>query len=72
MFATPDDFAQYHLNLGETCDYDAMRNNIAVAHFHGNTAFAHSDFGGAPHETIGASVTYPETHAHHHGGDGGQ
>jgi hypothetical protein len=35
MFSGCDDFNQLHKSIGENCDYDAMRVEIAGAHFHG-------------------------------------
>jgi len=43
MFSSREAFDQYHHEIGESCDYDAMRSEIAEQHFHGNAAFEVSD-----------------------------
>lgn len=43
MFSDRENFNQFHHELGEVCDYDAMRAEIADRHFHGNAAFDVSD-----------------------------
>ena len=53
MFSSRHDFDQYHKEIGETCDYDAMRCEIGNSYFNGNANFSvtevtttSSDFGG--------------------------
>jgi hypothetical protein len=65
MFSGREDFNQFHQSIGETCDYDAMRGEIADSHFHGNTDFTISDI----------SAAFSESGSHsgdggHHGGGG--
>ena len=43
MFSDRDEFNQFHHEIGETCDYDAMRAEIADSHFQGNADFTISD-----------------------------
>jgi len=43
MFSSRESFDQFHRDLGETCDYDAMRGHIANEHFHGHADFSVSD-----------------------------
>ena len=53
MFSERDDFNQFHHELGEICDYDAMRAEVADRHFHGNAAFDVSDVFAISSETAG-------------------
>lgn len=53
MFSSREAFDQYHQETGESCDYDAMRTEIADQHFQGNSGFeigdiasVSSDYGG--------------------------
>lgn len=34
MYCHRDNFDQYHRDTGENCDFDAMRTEIAIQHFH--------------------------------------
>jgi hypothetical protein len=43
MFSDRDAFNQFHHEIGEHCDYDIMRAEIADRHFHGNSGFTISD-----------------------------
>jgi uncharacterized membrane protein YgcG len=43
MFSTREAFDQYHQEMGENCDYDAMRSEIADKHFQGNNEFEITD-----------------------------
>src|SRR5581483_10888155 len=43
MFSGRTDFDQFHRSLGESCDYDTMRADVAVAHFDGNLDFTIAD-----------------------------
>jgi hypothetical protein len=43
MFSDRSDFAQYHESIGEICDYDMMRAEVAANHFHGDVDFTVSD-----------------------------
>jgi hypothetical protein len=45
MFSGRDDFIQFHTDIGETCDYDAMRAEIAHNHFSGDVNFDVGDMG---------------------------
>jgi hypothetical protein len=66
MFSNRDDFNQFHLEIGETCDYDGMRAEIADRHFHGDTDFTISDVFAASSEA-GAD----QAHSGSHGMGGG-
>jgi len=43
MFSSRESFDQFHRDLGENCDYDAMRAYIADTHFHGDAGFSVPD-----------------------------
>lgn len=43
MFSERHAFDQYHQETGESCDYDAMRSEIAEKHFDGNSNFEVTD-----------------------------
>lgn len=43
MFLTHEDFDRHHKELGEQCDYHAMREEIGAACFSGNSHFTVSD-----------------------------
>jgi hypothetical protein len=43
MFSSRESFELYHQEIGESCDYDAIRSEIADQHFHGNSGFEISD-----------------------------
>lgn len=54
IFSNLDGYNQYHQELGEICDYDALRGEIADKHFSGNSNFeisnlvsASSSYGGS-------------------------
>jgi hypothetical protein len=71
MFCDREEFDQYHHTLGESCNYDGMRAEIAATHFDGNVDFTMSDIvqvfsdssddAGSGHGVAGG---------HAHGGDG--
>jgi len=63
MFSTRESFDQFHEANGEPCNYDAMRGEIAIDHFGGNSDFDFSDI----------ITAFSESDAgHDHGGhDGG-
>lgn len=67
MFSDRAAFEQYHQASGENCNYDAMRAEVAAAHFHGNAHFAMSDileaFSDSTHST-GDSHGAADGHAH--------
>jgi hypothetical protein len=39
MFSGREDFVKFHTDIGETCDYDAMRGEVAHNHFSGDVNF---------------------------------
>jgi hypothetical protein len=39
MFSGREDFVKFHTDIGETCDYDAMRGEVAHNHFSGEVNF---------------------------------
>ena len=39
MFSGREDFLQFHNEVGETCDFDAMRAEVAHSHFAGDVNF---------------------------------
>ena len=43
MFSTRSEFDKYHEEIGEICDYQAMRCDVANNHFNGNAGFETSD-----------------------------
>ena len=46
MYSVREVFDAYHREVGETCDYDAMRQEIADTCFSGNRDFTPAQFGG--------------------------
>lgn len=46
-FASPRDFYDYHLERGETCDYNEMRQEVGDICAHGNLYFSIDDLLGA-------------------------
>ena len=60
-YLSPADFEAVHREMGQTCDYEAMRSEVAESHFHGHSDFTvhdvfheaqahHGDFlGGSEH-----------------------
>jgi hypothetical protein len=75
MFTSPQDFARYHDNIGETCDYSRMRSEIATSHFHGNAQFSITDMRthwvGDDANSSGHSAGFGHGGGHGHGGHGG-
>ena len=66
MFSGREDFEQFHSENGESCDYDAMRTEIAHKHFSGNPNFTLEDIVGShPEHSSGA-----DHGSHHDAGDG--
>lgn len=47
MFSGREAFDQYHQEIGESCNYDVMRCEIADKHFGGNADFEVSDVASA-------------------------
>ncbi len=43
LFCSPRNFNIYHQNAGESCDYDAMRGEIANRYFDGRSDFQNSE-----------------------------
>lgn len=43
IFSNQDAYNQFYQDIGETCDYDAMRCEVADKHFSGNSNFEMSD-----------------------------
>jgi hypothetical protein len=43
MFSGREDFNQFHIDMGETCDYDAMRGEVAHNHFSDDVNFDAGD-----------------------------
>ena len=39
MFCSREAFNEHHAQVGETCNFDAMRAEVAESHFGGNTEF---------------------------------
>jgi hypothetical protein len=72
-FSGPDHFAAHHDALGQTCDYAAMRTELAAAHFHGNTQFSISDMPGHFLQGMSGDSGFSDAGGHRGGGgsDGG-
>lgn len=43
MFSSREAFNKYHQEIGENCDYDVMRSEIAERYFQGNSRFEIDD-----------------------------
>ena len=43
MFSLREDFTQFHTDVGENCDYDAMRAEVGHSHFSGDAGFTVDD-----------------------------
>jgi hypothetical protein len=73
MFSDRAAFDQYHRDLGEHCNYDAMRAEVAAAHFNGNSHFTMSDmleaFSDSAH-IAGAGDSHGVADGHSHGAGG--
>ena len=72
MFSDRTSFEEYHLGVGETCDYDTMRAEVAHAHFDGNVHFTITDMWetfspSAAHGTGFSHLGAAEGHLHGHG-----
>ena len=67
MFSDRENFNEYHREMGEYCDYNVMRGEIASLYSLGNSDFTISD--------ISASFSDSGSHSgdggHGHGGDSG-
>ena len=71
MFTDRDMFAEFHVGIGEHCDYDAMRSEISHAYLHGTADFSVSDIVGLS-SADGAHVggSHDAAAGHDHGGGG--
>jgi hypothetical protein len=71
MFSTPEDFAQFHMGTGESCDYDVMRGELAREHFSGDAGFTVEDVGNVFGEHV-SDASHGGSHdaagGHGHGG----
>jgi hypothetical protein len=71
MFSAREDFAQFHSDGGESCDYDAMRGEVAQGHFAGDAGFTMADVGNVFGEQV-SDATHGGSHdaggGHGHGG----
>jgi hypothetical protein len=71
MFSLREDFAQFHMDAGENCDFDAMRGEVAQDHFRGDAGFTVEDVGNVFGEHSSAA-THGGSHdagdGHGHGG----
>jgi len=67
MFSSRADFDEFHSENGESCNFDAMRAEIAHSHFGGNEEFTLDDIAGSGSEHDSGS----EHGAHHDAGGGG-
>ena len=66
IFSTREAFASFHAGIGETCDFDAMRAEVAHFHFGDNVDFTAAEIADTFSEhgpTAGHDVL-------HHGGSG--
>ena len=61
MFSGRDDFAKFHAGIGETCDYDAMRGEVAHNHFSGDANFDVGDIVSLYSEH-GSDASHSESH----------
>jgi hypothetical protein len=71
MFSDRPAFEQYHRELGEHCNYDEMRAEVAAAHFNGNSHFTMSHIVEAfPDSTHigGGGGSHGVAEGHSHGG----
>ena len=70
MFSSREDFDQFHSENGESCDYDAMRDEIGHSHFSGNAEFTFSDIisSSSHHETSTDHGGSQDSGGHGHGG----
>lgn len=66
MYCSCDDFVQYHTETGQSCDYEAMRTEVADYFFQANTAFDASDVVNSSSDWFGG-----EDSGGGDGGDGG-
>ncbi|MBV7263457.1 hypothetical protein KCG43_15750 [Photobacterium sp. WH24] len=53
MFSNRKDFDQFHQEIGENCDYDAMRCEIGDIYFNGSSDFSVSDITSASSDSGG-------------------
>jgi hypothetical protein len=75
MFSGRMDFDQYHHGLGENCDYDLMRAEVAAAHFNGDVHFTIPDILAAFPDNgdasgVGDGLGAADGHTHGHGDNG--
>ena len=71
MFSGREDFIQFHNEIGETCDFNAMRAEVAHSHFSGDVNFEVSGIANLYSEH-GSEAAHPGSHdsdsGHGHGG----
>lgn len=71
MFSLRDEFFQFHTDVGEICDYDAMRAEVSVRHFSGDENFTVDNIWDSFSEHK-SEVTHVDSHGsgdgHGHGG----
>ena len=71
MFSGREDFIRFHNEIGETCDFDAMRAEVAHSYFSGDVNFDVSDIVNLYSEN-GSEASHPGSHdsgsGHGHGG----
>ena len=61
MFSAREDFIQFHIDAGETCDYDAMRAEVAHSHFSDDVNFTVDDILSS-HSEHGSDATHTSSH----------
>lgn len=66
LFSSRADFDKFHSENGESCNFDAMRAEIAHSHFGGNEEFTFDDIVSSGSEHGSGSA-----HGGHHDADGG-
>jgi hypothetical protein len=67
IFSGRDDFDKYHQEIGENCDYDVMRCELAGNYFNGN-----SNFSGADVTSLSSDFASGFDSDGYAGGDGGK
>lgn len=71
IFSDRDGFDEFHQEIGETCDYDAMRAEVGEGYFHGHAGFSTSDVFAVSSESgieIGHSGPHGDGNGHDAGG----
>jgi hypothetical protein len=61
LFSSREDFAQFHNESGESCDYDGIRGEVAQEHFSGDAGFSAVD-GGFAHGENGSEASHGGSH----------